>query len=97
MNSVTPALVLPDAVNVASALGSLKMITFDGINGAGACTAVGAVVGDVVIAVTGLTSGALGSASASFESTITTVDEIQQSSESDLSTKDYVALLFPAG
>lgn len=71
----------------------IKAISFDGKNGAGACTAVGAVDGDMVLAVFGLTSGSLGAVDGSFESVITVNDQIQQSAVGDLSTKDYVALL----
>ena len=71
----------------------LKTISFDGRSGAGACTAAGAVVGDLVLAVFGITNGALGAAGASFEGTITVIDQIQQSSASNLSANDYVAVL----
>lgn len=74
-------------------LTGLKFITFDGINGAGACTAAGAVVGDKVLYVSGLTTGALGNASASFEATVTVVDQVQQSAVGDLSSNDYLAVL----
>ena len=40
-----------------------------------------------------LTAGALGNAVASFEATITINDQIQQSSASNLSANDYVAIL----
>ena len=73
--------------------GKLKMISFDGRNGAGACTVTGAAVGDKVLAVFGITGGALGAAGASFEATITVVNQIQQTSASNLSANDYVALL----
>ena len=74
-------------------LAGLKTISFDGRSGAGSCTATGAVVGMKVLAVFGLTAGALGNAAASFESTITVADQIQQSSASNLSANDYVAVL----
>ena len=79
--------------NVASMFAGLKFITVDGRNGAGAITATGAVVGDVVIGVAGLTAGALGAATASFESAITVVNQIQQSSASNLSANDYLVVL----
>lgn len=72
---------------------SLKLLSFDGVAAAGPCTLTGAAVGDYVIAVAGLTDGALGSASASFQSAITVINQIQQSSESDLSANNYLALL----
>ena len=79
--------------NVASMFAGLKFITVDGRNGAGAITATGAVVGDVVIGVAGLTAGALGAATASFESAITVVNQIQQSRASNLSANDYLVVL----
>lgn len=89
-----PVLHNQDVVDTLKALFSgLKVITVDGKNGAGAVTATGAAVGDTVLAVAGLTSGALGAADASFESTITVADEIQQSSVSNLSANDYLVVL----
>jgi hypothetical protein len=61
------------------------VVTQDGNNGAGSLALAGAVVGDKVMAVTGLTTPA--DLSASFESTITVAGHIQQSSASDLSAK----------
>jgi hypothetical protein len=81
------------AANLRAVFGKLKVISFDGKNGAGACTATGAVIGDLVLAVFGITGDALGAAGASFETAITVVDQIQQSSASNLSANDYVALL----
>ena len=81
------------AANVRAVLTSLKTISFNGKNGAGAISAVGAVVGDKVIDVFGITTGALGSVDTLYETTITVADQIQQVSASDLSTKIYVALL----
>ncbi len=79
--------------NVANMFAGLKFITVDGRNGAGAITATGAVVGDAVIGVAGLTAGALGAATASFESAITVADQVQQSSASNLSANDYLVVL----
>jgi len=79
--------------NVANMFAGLKFITVDGRNGAGAITATGAVVGDKVIGVAGMTAGALGAATASFEATITVVDQVQQSSASNLSANDYLVVL----
>ena len=81
------------AANTRAVLLGLKTISFNGKNGAGAISAVGAVAGDKVIDVFGITSGALGSVDTLYETTITVNDQIQQSSGSDLSTKIYVALL----
>lgn len=81
------------AAGLRAVLTGLKTISFDGSNGAGVCTATGAVVGDKVLAVFGITGGALGAAGASFEATITVVNQIQQSAVGNLSANDYVALL----
>lgn len=62
-----------------------------GRNGAGACTLTGAKIGDKVIANINLTDADSGRAS--FETTITVADQIQQSSASDLSTKKYEVML----
>lgn len=86
--AVTPA-------NLAAVLGGAKLISFTGSNGAGACTATGAAVGDKVIAVAGLTTGSLGDADASFEDVVTVADQIQQTSVSNLSASEYLALLIP--
>lgn len=77
-------------------LTNAKLISFAGRNGAGACTATGAAVGDRVIGVAGLTAGALGDVQASFEATITVVNQIQQSSASNLSANAYLVFLAPA-
>jgi hypothetical protein len=83
-----------DVVDTLSALLSgLKFITVDGRNAAGAITATGAAVGDTVVGVAGLTAGALGAADASFEGTITVLNQIQQSSASNLSANDYLVVL----
>lgn len=84
--AVTPA-------NVRAVMGKIKAISFNGVSAAGPCVATGAVVGDLVLAVFGITDGALGAADASFEAAVTVDDEIQQSSASNLSANDYVAIL----
>ena len=81
------------AANLRAVFTGIKTISFDGKNGAGACTAVGAVAGMKVLGVFGITAGALGNAAASFEAAITVNDQIQQSSASNLSANDYVAIL----
>lgn len=86
--AITPA-------NLAAVLGGIKLISFAGRNGVGACTATGAVVGDKVIAVASLTAGALGDADAAFEDVVTVVNQIQQSSGSDLSANNYLAFVVP--
>lgn len=83
-----------DLVDTLKALfAGLKFITVDGKNGSGAVTATGAAVGDTVLGVAGLTAGALGAADASFEGEITVVNQIQQSSASNLSANDYLVVL----
>jgi len=79
-------------------LSGLKCIAFVGHSGAGACTATGTAVGDRVVAIFGTATagGALVSAKSSFESAITVINQIQQSSASDLSGNTYIALLLPA-
>ncbi len=79
--------------NLAAVLAAVKVATFAGHNGAGACTLTGAVAGDVVIGVAGLTD--MGIADGSFEAAITVNDQIQQSSGVDLSLKNFIALLKP--
>ena len=46
-----------------------------------------------VLGVFGMTAGALGTAAASFETTITVINQIQQSAAGDLSLNDYTAIL----
>lgn len=75
-----------------AALAKLDLISFAGVATAGPCTATGLNVGDVVFGLVGLTD--MGDASASFEAVITVDDQIQQSSESDLSTKNFLALVY---
>jgi hypothetical protein len=67
------------------------LLTFTGHNGAGACTATGTLVGDRVISIAGLTT--VGGLAASFESTITVADQIQQTSATDLSAKNFTMLI----
>jgi hypothetical protein len=74
---------------------ALKLSAFTGKNGAGACTLTGAKVGDVVAGVVCITDG--DDQAASFETTITVADEIQQSSASNLSAKKYSVLLIKKG
>lgn len=72
--------------------GSMRLLAFAGHNGAGACTATGTKVGDTVIGVIDLAAGSV-SAAASFESTITVNDQIQQTSASNLSAVKYALLV----
>lgn len=78
------------AVNLAN----FQLYTFDGVNGAGACTAVGTAAGDLVLSVACVTDANQGEAGSSFETVVTTADEIQQSDAGDLSARDYVALVY---
>jgi hypothetical protein len=78
---------------VATAVGMLTAINFVGKNGAGACTATGLKVDDVILSVTGVAAADVGDKSTLFESVVTVADEIQQSSASNLSTKVYTALI----
>jgi len=71
---------------------ALKVIGFTGKNGAGACTLTGAAVGDRVLGVVE-TTATDAAAAAKFESTITVVNEIQQTDAGDLSSKRYFAVL----
>ena len=84
--AITPA-------QLGNVVAGLKLLSFDGVSAAGPCTATGAAVGDYVIMVTGLTDGALGFASASFESVVTVINQIQQTLASNLSANNYLALL----
>jgi hypothetical protein len=65
---------------------------FEGRDGAGAISLPGAYTGDVVIKLIGV-YGVSGSQTASFEATISEDGQIQQSSASDLSDNQYVAVL----
>lgn len=64
---------------------------FAGVAAAGPVTLTGAAVGDKVIQLVNITDEANGAAS--FEATITIINQIQQSSASNLTTKNYSVLL----
>ena len=83
------------ATNLRAVLSGLKFISFAGRNGQGSISAVGAVAGDKVIDVVGISAGHLGRVGTLFENPLITVnDQIQQTSASDLSVdKLYVAVL----
>ena len=70
--------------------------TFAGLDGAGAITLPGAVVGDTVTALVGLI-GVTGDQHTSFETVITVDGQIQQTATGDLSANFYQALLTPLG
>lgn len=81
-----------DVLDAVAALpAKTKVYSFTGRNGAGAVTLTGAAVGDVVLGVAGIST--VGNAAASFESTITVVNQIQQSSASNLSAVTYLVVL----
>ena len=84
-HAVTPA-------NLGNVLAKIFPVTFTGRNGAGACTATGLAVGDRILGVSGLTS--MGIASSSFESVVTVENQIQQSSASNLSAANFVAIVY---
>lgn len=76
----------------------IKYLKFDGKNGAGAITLTGAAVGDRVFAIFGVkgSDATMVAGGTDFESTITVVNQIQQSLAGDLSGNDYIAILLPA-
>jgi hypothetical protein len=87
-DAVTNAKIADDAVGVKNlALAAFRQIHFTGRNGAGACTATGTKVGDLVLAIA-TTTGTL-AGRAAFESTVTVADQIQQSSATDLSAAQF--------
>jgi hypothetical protein len=73
------------------ASGAFLSTVVTGHNGAGACTLTGAKIGDKVLMNVNISDAT--DAQADFEATITVVDQIQQSSASDLSTKKFAVLL----
>lgn len=76
-------------------LSKLSLMTFSGRNGAGACTATGLAIGDLLLSVMDIdVGGGLGNAGSSFEATVTVNDQIQQSSATDLSTSEFIALVY---
>lgn len=75
-----------------AALAKLFVISFTGSNLAGACTAVGVAVGDVLFEVAGLTD--MGVAGDKFEAIVTVDDQIQQTAAENLSAKNYLALVY---
>lgn len=86
-----PKLSLGDALAELSKLeDAFRLLAFTGNEDAGSCALDGAKAGDRVIGVINITDG---SNSTDFEGVITVDDEIQQTSESDLSTKKFMVLL----
>lgn len=72
---------------------AIQPFSFSGAAAAGACTATGLNVGDVILSVTGLASATAGDQSANFETVVSVDDQIQQSSASNLSSNVYLALV----
>jgi len=77
-----------------AALAKLFPISFTGSNLAGACTATGVAVGDVLFGIAGLTD--MGQMDSKFEAIVTVADQIQQTAAENLSAKNFVALVLPA-
>jgi hypothetical protein len=79
---------------LAGAILKIDSISFVGKNGAGACTATGLKVSDVILSVTGVAAADAGDKASLFEAVVTVNDQIQQASATDLSTKTFMALIF---
>lgn len=77
-----------------AALASLSIISFQGSNLAGPCTATGLLVGDVLFAITGAQAGVVGDLASKFEGTVTVDDQIQQTAAENLSGNTYMALVY---
>lgn len=80
-----------DGLEAAQASNSDQVLVVTGKNGTGACTATGARVGDKVIGMVNLTDAT--DDKANFELAITVVDQIQQSSASNLSAKKFMLFI----
>lgn len=74
-------------------IANVELIAFAGHNGAGACTATGLKVNDVILSVTGVVAADVGDQSANFETVVTIADQIQQTAAGNLNTKVYMALV----
>lgn len=70
----------------------IRRVRFEGRSGAGACVCEDALEGDIVKAVICIVGGSE-TAATSFETTISEEGQIQQTSGSDLSEKEYLAFL----
>lgn len=86
--SDTARAVTPHAL--AAAIAKMFPLSWNGRDGAGACSAPGAAVGDKVL---GVTQTGAGGTSDAFEATVSVVDQVQQTSGSDLSSGSYLGLL----
>lgn len=90
--AVTDAARAVTAHGLGTALAKLFVISFAGSNLAGACTATGVAVSDVLFGVAGLTT--VGQVDSKFEAVVSVADQIQQSAAEDLSTANFVALVY---
>ena len=72
--------------------GKVKVLGVVGKNGAGACTATGAAVGDKVVGIVDVAVATVNAASL-YEATVTVADQVQQSSATDRSAIKHIALL----
>lgn len=72
---------------------AMRFLKFAGNNGAGACPCTGLKVGDTVIGIVDASGGGGSTSAASFQSTITVQNEIQQTDAADLSGSVFVALV----
>jgi len=77
-------------------LQKLSLMAFTGNNGAGACTATGLVVGDRILSVSCTTAASTADVSSLYETVVTVADQIQQSSATDRSSLEHVALILSA-
>ena len=75
-------------------LAGLKVIQASGVAAAGPVTTTGTAVGDRIIAV--LCTSANTASAALFQTTVTVINQIQQSSATDLSASRFIFLLLPA-
>lgn len=90
--AVTDAVRAVTPYGLGAVLAKLYLISFTGSNGAGACTATGAAVSDAIFAVAGLTD--MGQFDADFEISVSVINQIQQSSVSNYSAKNFIALVY---
>ena len=79
--------------NIKNHIANFKALTTLGRNLAGTLTVTGLKVGDVVIAVAGLTAGSLGDQSALFAQTITAANTLSQISATDQSAKTFIVFV----
>jgi len=74
---------------------SLKYLAFAGRASAGAITVTGLSVGDTVVGIVNLTDGV--SSAASFEGTVSVINQLQQTSGTDLSAKKFSIIVDTGG